>query len=304
MLMTKPRSNPSTPVRDSSPHAMTMTASPGSSTWLATSIFGTPGNTIIGVGGASWLTRRASLPSCQSANAIASWDPMASPSGRTCDDSTKRCRLRISSAMRARTLTSVAVVIVAGFGGALRVLFVNVAQDLLNPILVRDRFVEPEFELGDPAQLQPGADLAAEEAGGPGECARGLLARVGIAQACVVHASQLQVRRDLHARERDEPDARIVHLAAAEDFAQLLANLVADAIWSIALSQLRRGRRLHPFHREHFDDIVHFDVVEAFEADAALEAGFDLAHIVLEAAQRGNLPFEDDDVVAQQPGCR
>src|SRR5262245_54435951 len=212
MLMTKPSSKPSTPVRDRSPHSMMMTASPGSSMRLATSIFGTPGNTIIGLGGASWLTRRTSLPSCQSANAIASCEPMASPSGRTCDDSTNRCRRRISSTMRARTLTSVAIVIVSGSrirypgsvvgvelcvvvgadagvgcGGALRIFFVDVAQDLLDPVLVRDRFVEPELELGDPTQLQPRADLAAEKAGRSLERARCFLARSGVAEAGVEH---------------------------------------------------------------------------------------------------------------------
>src|SRR5262245_43284642 len=252
MLMTKPWSKPSTPVRDRSPHSMMMTASPGSSMRLATSMFRTPGNTSIGPGGASWLTRRTSLPRSQSANAIASCEPIASPSGRTCDESTKRCRLRISSAMRARTLTSVAVVIVSGYGirnlgsglgirlgmalgGAPRVFFVKVAQNLFNPVLVCDRFVEPEFELGDAAQLQPRADLAAEEACGARERTRRLLSRVGIAQACVEDARQLQVCSDLHTRQRDEPDARVVDLAAAEDFAQLLSNLVADSVRPVAL---------------------------------------------------------------------
>src|SRR5262245_3115469 len=65
--------------------------------------------------------------------------------------------------------------------------------------------------------------------------------------------------------------------------------------------ELRRSD-LHSLHREHFNDIAHLDVVEALEADAAFKAGFDLADVVFEAAQRGNLPFEDDHVVAQKPG--
>jgi hypothetical protein len=83
MLMTKPRSNPSTPVRFRSPHSITMTASPGSSIRADTSTSRTPGKTIIGGGGASRLTTRASLPIARRANAIASCDPIASPSGRT-----------------------------------------------------------------------------------------------------------------------------------------------------------------------------------------------------------------------------
>src|SRR5262245_17082393 len=65
--------------------------------------------------------------------------------------------------------------------------------------------------------------------------------------------------------------------------------------------ELRR-RHLHSLHREHFDDIPHLDVVEALEPDAAFKAGFDLAHVVFESAQRGDLPFEHDHVVAQEPG--
>src|SRR4051794_35268511 len=37
--------------------------------------------------------------------------------------------------------------------------------------------------------------------------------------------------------------------------------------------------REHAFHREHFDHIADFEVVEFLEADAALESRFHLAHI-------------------------
>src|SRR5689334_9564801 len=245
MLMTKPRSNPSTPVRVRSPHSMTMTASPGSSMRLATSFLDTPGNTRSGPGGASRLTRRTSLPICHRAYAIASCEPMASPSGRTCDDSTKRCRLRISSATRARADTSVVAVIVTGsgirnpgsaVGGTLCVLLVNVAKDLLDAVLIRDRFVEPELQLRHAAQVgQSRADLPPEEAGRARQRPRRFLARLLIAKAGVENAGQLQIPGDRHACQRDESDARIVHLAAAEDVAQLLANLIAYAIWTIAL---------------------------------------------------------------------
>src|SRR5436190_6863225 len=53
-------------------------------------------------------------------------------------------------------------------------------------------------------------------------------------------------------------------------------------------------------HDEHFDDVADLDVVEAFEADAALEARLHLARIVLESSERPDLAFVDDDVVAQQ----
>src|SRR5262245_45651469 len=66
---------------------------------------------------------------------------------------------------------------------------------------------------------------------------------------------------------------------------------------------LGRGH-LHSLHREHFNGIAHLDVVEALEADAAFKTGFDLADVVFEAPQRGDLPFEYDHVVTQESGGR
>src|ERR1043166_5779758 len=213
--------------------------------------------------------------------------------------------------MRARMAVSVAAVaIVSGLGargrgfaccGPLRIFSVDVLQDPLDALLVGDRFVEPELELRTAAQVrQPRADLAAEEAGGAVERARRLLARLRVAEARIEHARDLQVGGHLHARKRDEPDARVVHLAAAENLAQHLADLIADAIWPVALSQLRRRHGLHAFHGEDLDEIAGLQVIEALEADAALEARLHLADVVLETAQRANLAFEDDDVVAEQ----
>src|SRR4029453_11698019 len=74
-------------------------------------------------------------------------------------------------------------------------------------------------------------------------------------------------------------------------------------IWSLGFGIWDLGGgHLHSLHREHFDDVAHLDVVVALEADAAFEAGFDLAYVVFEAAQRGDLPFEYDHVVAQEAG--
>jgi hypothetical protein len=51
-----------------------------------------------------------------------------------------------------------------------------------------------------------------------------------------VSARHLEVRGNLHARQRDEPDTRVVHFAAGEHFAEDVADLLPDAIWSITLS--------------------------------------------------------------------
>ena len=65
----------------------------------------------------------------------------------------------------------------------------------------------------------------------------------GVAERRVVDARQLQVGRHLHARERDEADAGVVHLAAGEHLAQLLADLFADAIGTMAMSHAGHDRR-------------------------------------------------------------
>ena len=57
----------------------------------------------------------ASLPSARSAYAIASCDPIESPSGRACDESTKRCRARIASTI-SLNLRAFVVIVVVGAG--------------------------------------------------------------------------------------------------------------------------------------------------------------------------------------------
>src|SRR5207248_1815923 len=60
----------------------------------------------------------------------------------------------------------------------------------------------------------------------------------------------------------------------------------------------------YALHREHLDHVADLQVVVLVEADAALEAGLHLAHVVLEAAQRADLSLVDHDVVAQQARLR
>ena len=59
-------------------------------------------------------------------------------------------------------------------------------------------------------------------------------------------------------------------------------------------------RRRHLFADVGLDDVARLDVLEPLEADAAVEAAAHLGDVVLEAAQRGDLAFVDDAVVAQQ----
>src|SRR4029079_895142 len=54
------------------------------------------------------------------------------------------------------------------------------------------------------------------------------------------------------------------------------------------------------FHHERFDDVADLEVVHAIEADAALESGLHLAHVVLEPLERAETAFPHRDAVAQQ----
>src|SRR5688572_9690116 len=306
------------PGRDRSPHSMTRTASPGSSTWSVTMMLSTPGHVSSCGGAGSRLTTRTSLPRWRRAYAMAIDEPIASPSGRACDVTTKRCRRRIASTMcrrsvgveitvytpqrLARRRVGFRVRILGRVGDgrrlALLVFVVQLAQDLLDAILMGHRFIELELQLRHAAQLQAVADMAAEEAGGALQRLRRLAAGRFVTQGRVVDARLLQVRRDLHAGQGDEADSRVVHFTPAQQFAQHLSDLVADAIGAMRSHALHRyGDSLH---REHFDDVANLEVVVIRKADAAFEARLHLADVVLEAAERRNLAFVDDDVVTQQ----
>src|SRR4051794_14798239 len=163
MLMTKYWSSPSTPVRFSSLHSMMIAASNWPSTRSATRTDGTPGNAIKAGGAASWFTTSTSLPSARSAYAIASCDPMESPSGRECELMTNRWRSRIASQIRVTASVLFVGVVWWGILCGTRVGRVDLLQQLLDPRLVGDRLVEHEINLRDPAQAEPLGELAPHE---------------------------------------------------------------------------------------------------------------------------------------------
>jgi hypothetical protein len=120
--------------------------------------------------------------------------------------------------------------------GSLRFLLVQIAQYLLDPILVCDRFVKAELNLGHAPQAQPAAHLPPKERRGAFQRGRGLSARGGVTHHRVKHARQLEIGRHLHTGEGDETDTGIVDDPATEKIAQLLSYLIADAVRSVALS--------------------------------------------------------------------
>src|SRR5690349_6997400 len=127
---------------------------------------------------------RTCLPSASSAKAIASCEPIESPSGRACEVSRKRGRARISSRIRAMSAAAAAgslpsspvaaasvvvfvLVIRCGcgwrFGRGLAARRVELMEDLLDAISALDGLVEEEFQLRHALQPQPAADLPPQE---------------------------------------------------------------------------------------------------------------------------------------------
>ena len=234
MLMTKPRSNPSTPVRVRSPHSITMTASPGSSIASGDLDRRDAGERAIGGGGgvavddAHVLADAAQREGHRELRA----DGVAVGS-HVRADSTKRCRCRISSAIsrahrRRRQSTS---------GGSDRIgidsarcaaFFACRSRRICSmrswwPIDSSNR----NSSSGTRRRRRRSGHLPAEERRGARRAlARCPVARLGIAEAGVEDARDLQVGGDLHARQRDEADAGIVHLAAAS------ISLSSSRIWS------------------------------------------------------------------------
>src|SRR5688572_18187908 len=133
---------------------------------------------------------RDCLPSASSANAIASCEPMESPSGRACEVIRKRCRAKIASRICPTSASAPAgrtgetgLFINGCFvwarvrgrrgriaGGSLDPFGADFVEDSLDPIAALDRFVEEEFEARDPLQPQPAADLTPQERRRAAEC--------------------------------------------------------------------------------------------------------------------------------------
>ena len=214
----------------------------------------TPGNTSSGGGGSSRLTTRTSLPRCRSAYAIASDEPMASPSGRACDATTKRCRCRIASATcRVVAFASSALVSRRCGGSCRRCCAASSSCRSRRICSMRSWWPIDSSNRNSSSgtrrscsRRRPGGGRTALRAPAPWRCPR---ARLLVAHRRVVDARQLQIGRDLHPRQGDEADAGIVHGAAAEQLAQLLANLVADAIRTMSLRHYLRNSISVPRHQ-------------------------------------------------------
>src|SRR5687767_14141163 len=132
---------------------------------------------------------------------------------------TNRCRARIAA-----TIGGSSGVILRFVGLGFRV---QLLQDLLDAVLSRDRAIVEEAQLGSPPEPQPGTELATEEWRRALEGAGARVTRLVVAQRRLEHPRQLQVRADLDAGQRHEPDPRIVHLAGQQQ-RELAADLIGD----------------------------------------------------------------------------
>src|SRR5436190_13181312 len=159
---------------------------------------------------------------------------MESPSGRAWDVIRNRWRSLIASQSCASTESVRVGVIVSGVGMPRGTLRFEVLENLLDAIVARDGVVVEELEVRHAPEPQPAAELAPQERRGALQRPGAFTLRPLVSHRRVIDARELKIRRDAHFRQRQEPDARIVHVAG-EELGELAADLVADA----------RGARRH-----------------------------------------------------------
>src|SRR5215217_3672937 len=123
---------------------------------------------------------------------MASCDPIESPSGRECDDSTKRCRARMAATISGTRGLLMILRRLARIGPCL-----ELVQQLLDPILAGNRFVVLEQQFGGPLEPQPRSNLPAQKRRRAAKGARRVAAALVVTQRGVEHAGLLQIRRHL-----------------------------------------------------------------------------------------------------------
>src|SRR5262245_53706869 len=106
---------------------------------------------------------------------------------------------------------------------------VELVENLFDPVLSGDGIVVDEDDLWRAPQAQPLAELAPEEWRRAFEGAATRGSCLLVAQGRIQHTRLLEIRGDLHPRERDEANARIVHVAG-EQIGELTADLVGDSV--------------------------------------------------------------------------
>src|SRR6478752_5623868 len=118
-----------------------------------------------------------------------------------------------------------------------RGLRLQLMQDLLDAILSGHRLIVDELQLRSALQAEPPADLPPQERSHALERTRGVRAALVVAKRGVHHPCLLQIRAHMHARQRDEPDAGVVHFSS-QHLRKLAAELVGDAFGTGTLRHL------------------------------------------------------------------
>src|SRR5687767_14503753 len=183
---------------------------------------------------------RTRLPSASSANAIASCEPIESPSGRAWEVIRKRCFSRIASRICSKGLGSLGGIGVIVSWQVVQVRIgltfgLDIEHDPLDAVLLFDALVVEELERRHVLEPEAATDLAAEKRLGPFQRFPGFRLCFVVPDRRVEHARLLKIRRHLHPRDGEEADPRIVHFAGDQirDFG---AELVTDTIGAGALS--------------------------------------------------------------------
>ena len=224
---------------------MITAASKRSATSAAMVMPSTPGNGCRYGGGAAGITICASMPRARSASARAMLDPMASPSGRSCDETTTRRRggeprddrgerpdqerWRSSAGEGSPAVPPAA----SGVSAAASARAASCSCSSCRISSTRWCAASPssvlEHHLGHPAQRDPAGQHAPHERRRALQRLGRLLAFLVVAEDGPVDARQRQVGRDLHPADRHQADARIRDLGG-EDLADLLPQLLGDAL--------------------------------------------------------------------------
>src|SRR3954452_2109350 len=189
---------------------------------------------------------RTCLPSASRAKAMASCEPIESPSGRAWEVRRKRWRPRISSLIWSTTAASAgasptccSLLIRAGVVD-IAIIFTRFGkrrlplgfgtqslQDLFDAVVLLDRLVEHPGELGHTFELEPPSDVTPQEGRGALQRLGRVFPRLGIANRGVEDTRLLQVGRHLDVGDGEKADPRVVDLAG-EQFGELSADLVTD----------------------------------------------------------------------------
>src|SRR5688500_4415253 len=211
-----PHSRTIAPVRDSGPSTTTTTSGSNSGREWTSSAYGSPASD---GGTGSAATTSARLPSPSAAIRSASAEPIESASGFSWQISVMRDAPRMASRTASRLIRTL--------------LILDLSEQLEDTVAGLDRVVVPDHELRNVPDRQAAAELSAQPWGGIGQRLERLIALVLAAEDADPDLGRAEVACGLDARDRGEPDARVLHLTL-QQLHQLLPDLAVEPIGALA----------------------------------------------------------------------